>query len=239
MEEFYNFTISGRQDGDNGENNEESRQDGGFFAVKAGEFCFYVIVVVGQVEGHYQLPASTKTTKYEHVIPRLAAAEYDPQIDGVLLILNTVGGDIEAGLAIAELIAGMSKPTASVVIGGGHSIGIPLAAATDRSFIVKTATMTVHPVRMNGLVLGAPQAFDYFRGIQERIIGFVAEHSRISADRFRELMMYAGELVMDLGTVLDGQRAVSEGLADEIGGLGKAVAYLAPRCEELNNEEKA
>lgn len=236
MEEFYNFTISGRQDGDNGDFVEEIRHDGGFFAVKTGEFCFYVIMIVGQVEGHYQLPANTKTTKYEHVIPWLAAAEYDPQIDGVLLILNTVGGDIEAGLAIAELIAGMSKPTASVVIGGGHSIGIPLAAATDRSFIVKTATMTIHPVRMNGIVLGAPQAFDYFRSIQERIVGFVAEHSRVTADRFRELMMYAGELVMDLGTVLDGKRAVSEGLADEIGGLGEAIDYLSQRCEERKNE---
>ncbi|MBQ6066183.1 MAG: ATP-dependent Clp protease proteolytic subunit [Clostridia bacterium] len=237
MEEFYNFTISARQDGDNGELSEDSRQDGGFFAVKAGEYCFYVIMVIGQVEGHYQLPVNTKTTKYEHVIPRLTAAEYDPQIDGVLLILNTVGGDIEAGLAIAELIAGMRKPTASVVIGGGHSIGIPLAAATDRSFIVKTATMTVHPVRMNGLVLGAPQAFDYFRSIQERIIGFVAEHSRVSADRFRELMMYAGELVMDLGTVLDGERAVGEGFADEVGGLDEAIAYLSQRCAEWKKEK--
>lgn len=238
MEEFYNFTISGSHDGENGEFSDESRQDGGFFAVKAGKYCFYVIMVIGQVEGHYQLPANTKTTKYEHVIPRLAAAENDPQIDGVLLILNTVGGDIEAGLAIAELIAGMKKPTASLVIGGGHSIGIPLAAATDRSFMAKTATMTVHPVRMNGLVLGAPQAFDYFRSIQERIVGFVTEHSRMSADRFRELMMNTGELVTDLGSVLDGERAVREGLADEIGGLADVISYLSQRCEARKNEEK-
>ena len=239
MELFSNFTIEEKQDAAEDANPAEDGPGDGFFAVRMGGKCFYVIMIVGQVEGHYLLPSHNKSTKYEHVIPRIVAADCDPTIDGVLLLLHTVGGDIEAGLAIAELIAGMSKPTASLVIGGGHSIGIPLAAAADRSFIAKTATMTVHPVRMNGLVLGAPQAFDYFRSIQERIVGFVAENSRVPADRFRELMMKSGELATDLGTVLNGAQAVAEGLADQLGGVGEAIGYLLRRCGEREDGEES
>ena len=237
MNTFRDFTISEKQAPAGEEYPEESQQAGGFFAVKRGGKCFYAIMIIGQVEGHYLLPPNNKSTKYEHVIPRLVAAENDPEIDGLLLILNTVGGDIEAGLAIAELIAGMSKPTASLVLGGGHSIGIPLAVAADRSFIAGTATMTVHPVRMNGLVLGAPQAFEYFKSIQERIVGFVAAHSAVTDDSFRRLMMNSGELVTDLGSVLNGERAVSEGIIDSIGGIGDALDFLTARCEQAETTE--
>ena len=168
----------------------------------------HCLTVIGQIEGHYVLPAQNKTTKYEHVIPQLVAIEESRDIEGLLIILNTVGGDIEAGLAIAELIAGMKTPTVSLVLGGGHSIGVPLAASSAYSFIAPSATMTVHPVRMTGLVLGVPQTMSYFEQMQERIVRFVADNSRISADRFRSLMLATGQLVMDVGTVLDGEAAV-------------------------------
>ena len=207
-------------------------QDNGAFHISKNGRYIHCLTVIGQVEGHYVLPSSNKTTKYEHIIPQLVAVEESEQIDGLLIILNTVGGDVEAGLAIAELISGMKKPTASLVLGGGHSIGVPLAVSADRSFIVPTATMTVHPVRMNGLVLGVPQTLSYFDRMQERIVRFVSGNSRISADRFRQLMLATGELVLDVGTVLDGETAVKEGLIDSIGNLKDAMAYLYSETEK-------
>lgn len=192
----------------------------------------YTLTIIGQVEGHQVLPETCKTTKYEHVLPLLAGIEESDEIDGLLLLLNTVGGDIEAGLAIAELISGMKKPTASLVLGGGHSIGVPLAVSADRSFIVPTATMTIHPVRMNGLVLGVPQTLSYFDKMQERIVSFVSQNSNIKPERFRELLLATGELVMDVGTVLDGENAVKEGLIDCIGNLKDAMSYLYSEMEK-------
>ena len=206
-----------------------------------GEHIIHCLTVVGQIEGHTLAPASQKTTKYEHVIPQLIAVEEDPAIEGLMVILNTVGGDVEAGLALAELISGISKPSATLVLGGGHSIGIPLAVSARRRFIVPTATMTIHPVRHSGLVLGVPQTMRYFDQMQERITGFVAGHSHMSARRFNQLMMHTGELVMDMGTVLDGSQAVKEGLMDEIGSVGKVLQYLYKEIEKegAGREEKA
>lgn len=198
----------------------------GSITVKRGESYIHCLTVIGQIEGHYILPAQNKTTKYEHVIPQLVAIEESSEIDGLILILNTVGGDIEAGLAIAELVAGMKTPTVSLVLGGGHSIGVPLAVSADKSFITPSATMTIHPVRMNGLVLGVPQTLSYFEQMQERIVRFVTDNSKISADRFREMMLATGELVMDVGTVLNGEAAVNEGLIDSIGSLSDALSWL-------------
>lgn len=200
--------------------------DNGAFSVGKNGKYVHCLTIIGQVEGHYILPPSNKTTKYEHVIPQLVAVEESEDIDALLIILNTVGGDIEAGLAISELISGMKKPTASLVLGGGHSIGVPLAVSADKSFIVPTATMTIHPVRMNGLVLGVPQTLSYFDKMQERIVSFVSQNSNIKPERFRELMLATGELVMDVGTVLNGENAVKEGLIDNIGNLKDAMSYL-------------
>ena len=191
-----------------------------------GRHLIHCLTIIGQVEGHYILPPQNKTTKYEHVIPQLVAIEEDEKIKGLVIILNTVGGDVEAGLAISELVAGMKKPTVSLVLGGGHSIGVPLAVSAKCSFIVPSATMTVHPVRMNGLVLGVPQTLSYFDKMQERIVRFVTDNSKITSERFRELMMATGELVMDVGTVLDGESAVKEGLIDRLGGLSDAIECL-------------
>ncbi len=191
-----------------------------------GRYTIHCLTIIGQVEGHYILPSQNKTTKYEHVMPQLVAIEQDPEIKGLIILINTVGGDVEAGLAISELIAGMSKPTVSIVLGGGHSIGVPLAVSAKESFIVPSATMTIHPVRMNGLVLGVPQTLSYFEKMQDRIVGFVTSNSKITEDRFRELMMTTGELVMDVGTVLNGEDAVKEGLIDHLGGLSEAVECL-------------
>lgn len=193
---------------------------------KGAKHTIHCLTVVGQVEGHYILPPQNKTTKYEHVIPQLVAIEQDPRIEGLLIMLNTVGGDVEAGLAIAELISGMSKPTVSLVLGGGHSIGVPLACSARLSVIAPSATMTVHPVRMNGLVLGVPQSMSYIEKMQDRIIRFVSENSRMTPEDFRRLMMNTGELVTDVGTVLDGERAVAAGLIDKLGGLGLAIGEL-------------
>ena len=193
---------------------------------RSGGYTFYTVTVIGQIEGHYLLGAGAKTTKYEQLIPLLVGIEEDDGIDGLLLILNTAGGDVEAGLALAELVASMKKPTVSLVLGGGHSIGIPLAVSARKSFIVPTATMTVHPVRHSGMVLGVPQTLRYFEQMQERIVSFVAGHSGISARRFTQLMHNTGELVMDMGTVLGGEQAVEEGLIDAIGNLGDALRYL-------------
>ena len=186
----------------------------------------YTLTIIGQIEGHQVLPETAKTTKYEHVLPLLAGIEESDEIDGLLLLLNTVGGDIEAGLAIAEMIAGMKKPTVSLVLGGGHSIGIPLAVCTKKSFITPTASMTVHPVRMTGLVVGAPQTFRYFQRIQEQIADFVSENSGISKEEFERYMMATGEMATDVGTILYGKEAVASGLIDRLGGLNDALTAL-------------
>ena len=185
-----------------------------------------LITIIGEVEGHENLPSGTKATKYEHILPKLAEVEQDRRIRGVLLLLNTVGGDVESGLAIAEMIASLSKPTVSLVLGGSHSIGVPLAVSTDHSFIVPTGTMVIHPVRMSGTVIGAPQTYDYFAQMQNRILGFVASHCKATVERLEEMMMNAGMMAKDLGTILVGRQAVEEGLSAEIGGIRAAVSYL-------------
>ncbi len=200
-------------------------QDGAVTTEHAGRRV-YTLTIIGQIEGHYTLTSENKTTKYEHVIPQLVAVEESPDVDGLLLLLNTVGGDIEAGLALAELIAGMEKPTVSLVLGGGHSIGVPLAVSAKRSFIVPSATMTVHPVRTTGLVLGVPQSFAYFQQMQARITRFVTAHSHISEQDFLRLSQNTDQLTTDMGTVLEGEDAVALGLIDEIGSLSAALAAL-------------
>lgn len=185
-----------------------------------------LLTIIGEVEGHECLAANSKTTKYEHVIPVLAAVEENPQIRGLLVLINTVGGDVESGLAIAEMIASISKPSVSLVLGGSHSIGVPLAVSTDYSFIVPTGTMMIHPVRMNGLIIGVAQTFEYFQKIQDRIAGFITDHSRISKVRLMQLMLETGELTKDVGSVLVGEQAVSEGLIDELGGIHDAYDKL-------------
>ena len=186
----------------------------------------YCLTIIGEIEGHMVLSEQTKTTKYEHVIPQLVAIEEDPEIEGLLIILNTVGGDVEAGLAIAELISGMKKPTVSLVLGGGHSIGVPLAVSADFSFIAPSATMTVHPVRMNGLVIGVPQMLNHFKRMQERITDFVVNNSDIEKQTFTELLMNTGEMVTDVGSVLDGKSAVEKGLINSLGSLSDAIDKL-------------
>lgn len=220
-------------DSNNGSGNENGASEmigniieTGSITVRKGEHIIHCLTVIGQIEGHYILSPQNKTTKYEHVIPQLVAIEESDEVDGLILILNTVGGDIEAGLAIAELISGMKTPTVSLVLGGGHSIGVPLAVSADKSFITPSATMTIHPVRMNGLVLGVPQTLSYFEQMQERIVRFVSDNSSISPDRFREMMLATGELVLDVGTVLSGEAAVNEGLIDSLGGLSDALDCL-------------
>ncbi len=210
---------------------DQIEQSGSVTSDKGGH-VIHCLTVIGQIEGHYILPSQNKTTKYEHVIPQLVAIEEDPRIEGLLIILNTVGGDVEAGLAIAELIAGMKTPTVSLVLGGGHSIGVPLAVSTRRSFIAPSATMTIHPVRMSGLVLGVPQTLSYFDKMQERITNFVTANSHIREDDFTRLMMNTGELVTDVGTVLDGEAAVEIGLIDELGSLSQALDALYGMIEE-------
>lgn len=213
----------------NAESKEQDRQQLvqlGSDITKSKEGNIYTLTIIGQVEGHQVLPDNCKTTKYEHVLPLLAGIEESDDIDGLLLLLNTVGGDIEAGLAIAEMIAGMKKPTVSLVLGGGHSIGIPLAVCTKKSFITPTASMTVHPVRMTGLVVGAPQTFRYFQRIQEQIVEFVANNSKIEKARFEQFMMATGEMATDVGTILYGKEAVASGLIDKLGGLNDALSAL-------------
>ena len=199
---------------------------------KSSHGNIYTLTIIGQVEGHQVLPENAKTTKYEHILPLLANIEESEEIDGLLLLLNTVGGDIEAGLAIAEMISGMRKPTVSLVLGGGHSIGIPLAVCTKHSFITPTASMTVHPVRMTGLVVGAPQTFRYFERIQEQIADFVTTNSRVNREKFLELMMRTGELATDVGTIVYGKEAVQLGLIDELGGLSDALECLRRMMEK-------
>ena len=199
---------------------------------KSAQGSIYTLTIIGQIEGHQVLPETAKTTKYEHILPLLAGIEESEEIDGLLILLNTVGGDIEAGLAIAEMIAGMSKPTVSLVLGGGHSIGIPLAVCTKKSFITPTASMTVHPVRMTGLVVGAPQTFRYFQRIQEQIADFVTANSGITKEQFEKYMMATGEMATDVGTILYGKEAVSSGLIDKLGGLNDALSALHRMIEK-------
>ena len=206
---------------------------------KGKDGSIYTLTIIGQVEGHQVLPENCKTTKYEHVLPLLAGLEESDDVDGLLLLLNTVGGDIEAGLAIAEMIAGMKKPTVSLVLGGGHSIGIPLAVCTKRSFITPTASMTVHPVRMTGLVVGAPQTFRYFQRIQEQIADFVTTNSHISKADFESYMMATGEMATDVGTILYGKEAVASGLIDELGGLNDALSCLHRMILEQQKEKES
>lgn len=205
--------------------------DSGIVPATKGRHAIYCLTVIGTIEGHSLAPDNQKSTKYEHVIPQLVDIEEDPAIEGLLVILNTVGGDVEAGLALAELISGVSKPSATLVLGGGHSIGIPLAVSARKSFIVPTATMTVHPVRHSGLILGVPQTMHCFEQMQQRITGFVAAHSGMPEKRYTQLMLHTGELVMDMGTVLDGRRAVKEKLIDELGGLSDALTWLYKEIE--------
>ena len=205
---------------------------------KSGKGNIYTLTIIGQIEGHQVLPETVKSTKYEHVLPLLAGIEESDEIEGLLLLLNTVGGDIEAGLAIAEMIAGMKKPTVSLVLGGGHSIGIPLAVCTKKSFITPTASMTVHPVRMTGLVVGAPQTYRYFQRIQEQIADFVTENSGISRERFEQFMMATGEMATDVGTILYGKEAVASGLIDQLGSLSDALEQLHGMIEDSRKHNK-
>jgi ATP-dependent protease ClpP protease subunit len=190
------------------------------------ESSIHTMVIVGQIEGHMVLPGKNKTTKYEHIIPQLVAIEQNPHIKGLLIILNTVGGDVEAGLAIAEMIESLSKVSVSLVLGGGHSIGVPIAVATDYSYIAETATMTIHPLRLNGLLIGVPQTFEYLEKMQDRIIKFVASHSEVTEEKFKELMFRTGDLVRDIGSVLIGKEAVNCGLINEIGGISQALKKM-------------
>lgn len=200
--------------------------------VPSVETNIHCLSIVGQIEGHVVLPPQNKTTKYEHIIPQIVAAEQNPKIEGILIVLNTVGGDVEAGLAIAEMIASMSKPTVTLVLGGGHSIGVPIAVAADRSFIADTATMTIHPIRLTGLVIGVPQTFEYLDKMQDRVVRFVTQHSNISEEQFKELMFKTGELTRDIGTNVIGSDAVKYQLIDEVGGLAEAMAELNRMIEQ-------
>lgn len=209
-------------------------------AVTSGENgTIYTLTIIGQVEGHQILPETVKSTKYEHVLPLLASIEESKDVDGLLILLNTVGGDIEAGLAIAEMIAGMKKPTVSLVLGGGHSIGIPLAVSAKRCMIAPTASMTIHPVRMTGVVVGAPQTYQYFNRIQEQIVDFVTTNSRISREKFLHYMMATGEIATDVGSVVYGREAVQVGLVDQLGSVGDALAYLHEEIEKQKKETNA
>lgn len=210
----------------------EQIEDSGSILTSRGDNVIHCLTIIGQIEGHYILPQNNKSTKYEHVIPLLVSIDEDPRIDGLLILLNTVGGDVEAGLAIAELISGMRKPTVSIVLGGGHSIGIPLAVAAKKSFIAKSASMTAHPVRSTGLTIGVPQTFEYYQRMQDRITNFVVDNSKISKEDYTALVMNTGELVMDVGTILDGQRAVDIGLVDAVGTLTDATDCLYAMIDE-------
>lgn len=212
--------------------------DFGSSLIQSKKGSVHVLTIVGQIEGHQLLPSSSKSTKYEHVMPLLAMVEESDEVDGLLVLLNTVGGDIEAGLGIAELISSMSKPTVSLVLGGGHSIGVPLAVSAKRSFIAPSAAMTIHPVRMNGLVIGVPQTFYYFERIQERIIQFVTANSEVKRDTFTELMLQTGELAADVGSVIYGEEAVKLGIIDQIGGLSDALFCLHEMIDQRKRQQK-
>jgi ATP-dependent protease ClpP protease subunit len=228
---------------DGQEQNEQPREaspaDLGSITVKGKKGLIHAITIIGQIEGHILLPNHNKTTKYEHIIPQLVAIEESEEIDALLLILNTVGGDVEAGLAIAELLASMSKPTVSLVLGGGHSIGVPLAVAANHSFIAPSATMTIHPIRLNGLIIGVPQTYEYFDRMQERVVTFVSKNSNISREDFKRLMLKTGELASDVGTVLFGEEAVKYGLIDEVGGLRQALDKLYEDIDKRRENKDA
>ncbi len=209
-----------------------SEEKDGSIVVKNSKGSIHCMSIIGQIEGHYISPENQKATKYEHIIPLLAAIEESEEIDGLLVMLNTMGGDVEAGLAIGEMIASMSKPTVSIVLGGGHSIGVPLAVAAKRSFIVPSATMTVHPVRFNGLVIGVPQSFEYMREVQNRICDFICRHSNISRERLEELMSNTDSMATDVGTIIGGNEAVECGLVDSVGGLSDAIKALRDMIKE-------
>lgn len=230
-------TDSEQENASLSESIENIKQTGSVRVVK-GMSRIHTLVIAGQIEGHYELPSQTKSTKYEHVIPQLVEVEESDNIDGLLMILNTVGGDVEAGLAIAELVSGMTKPTVSLVLGGGHSIGVPLAVCAKKSFIVPSATMTIHPVRTNGLVIGVPQSFTYFLKMQERISGFVVKNSRVSEETLNKLMLETDELAADIGTVIDGICAVDIGLIDEVGSLGRALECLHQMIDREKKNKK-
>jgi ATP-dependent protease ClpP protease subunit len=202
-----------------------------------GESNIFCLSIIGQVEGHIVLPPQNKTTKYEHIIPQLVAAEQNKKIEGVLVILNTVGGDVEAGLAIAEMVSTLSKPTVTLVLGGGHSIGVPIAVSANYSIVAETATMTIHPIRLNGLVIGVPQTFEYLDKMQERVVRFCTSHSQISEEKFKELMFKTGELTRDIGTNLTGPDAVKYGLIDQVGGIGDAIAELNRRIDDRKKSQ--
>ena len=225
-------------EGDNRKDESQQIVDFGSAVSHSKRGNIYTLTIVGQVEGHQVLPDTAKSTKYEHVMPLLASLEQNEEIDGILLLLNTVGGDIEAGLGIAELISGMRKPTASLVLGGGHSIGVPLAVAPKVSLIVPSASMTIHPVRMNGTVIAAPQTFNYFERIQERIVSFVAKNSGISKEKFLSLMLKTGEMAADVGSVIYGEEAVSLGLIDRIGGLSDALDCLYEQIAQVRQKQE-
>jgi ATP-dependent protease ClpP protease subunit len=201
------------------------------------ESNIFCLSIIGQIEGHLVMPPQNKTTKYEHVIPQIVAVEQNPKIEGMVIVLNTVGGDVEAGLAIAEMIASMRKPTVSIVLGGGHSIGVPIAVAADKSFIAETATMTIHPVRLSGLVIGVPQTFEYMEKMQDRVIRFISTHSNITEEKIRELMFRTGDLARDIGTNVIGKDAVKYGLIDEVGGISEALAELNKMVEANKQKE--
>ena len=219
-------------------NNENEQSDSikefGTVETVGGKHKIFCLTIIGEIEGHNVLPEQNKTTKYEHIIPQLVAVEQDDDIEGMLIVLNTVGGDVEAGLALAELISGMKKPTVSFVLGGGHSIGVPLAVSAKKSFIAPSATMTIHPVRTSGLVIGVPQTMNHFARMQDRITDFVVNHSEITAEKFTELMMNTGELVTDVGTTLSGEKAVSVGLIDSLGSLSEVLESLYKMIEQID-----
>mgnify|MGYP005834560089 CR=1 FL=1 len=219
------------------ENVEENVKEYGNTTISNKKGSIHCLTIIGQIEGHIILPPQNKTTKYEHVIPQLVAIEEDEQIEGLLVILNTVGGDVEAGLAIAEMIASMSKPSASIVLGGGHSIGVPMAVAADYSFIAPSATMTIHPLRLSGLVIGVPQTYQYFDRMQDRVVQFVTSNSKISKEKFKKLMLKTGELANDVGTVLFGEEAVQNGIIDEVGGLSSALKKLYSLIEKKKEDQ--
>lgn len=233
MRRRHAFTMESERDNDHNERSSRNRSEVadnitqfGSTRIAAEKSPLQTMVIIGQIEGHVVLPSQNKTTKYEHVIPQLVAIEENPEIEGLLMVLNTVGGDVEAGLALSEMVASLSKPTVSLVLGGGHSIGVPVAVAADYSFIAPTATMTIHPIRMNGLVIGVPQTYEYMDKMQDRVVRFVTEHSAVKEEKFRELMFRTGELARDIGTVLVGQDAVDVHLIDQVGGIKDALKKL-------------
>ena len=229
------------QENKNSSQNDKTLDDivkNGSVITKNSKGTIHCLSIIGQIEGHYVLGDGQKATKYEHIIPLLVAIEESEEIDGLLIVLNTMGGDVEAGLAIAEMIASMSKPTVSIVLGGGHSIGVPLATSSKRSFIVPSATMTIHPVRINGLVVGVPQTFRYFQEMQKRIVKFICSHSNAEPDKVNELMMRPDEMATDVGSIIDGDEAVRYGIIDEVGGLCDAMAALRKMIEDKKQKDK-